>query len=611
MSHVVNHVAELRPRFRTRLVCSVLLLASASFATAQVTPLPSLAEPSLSPDGSEIAFASGGDIWTVPAEGGTARLLVTDPATESRPIYSPDGKQLAFVSTRTGAGDIYLLTLATGELKRLTWSDQTDQLDGWSRDGKWVYFTSAADDIAHLPDIFRVSVEGGTPLEVSRERYLSEFESAPSPDGKSVALCAKGISYSQWWRNGHAHIDETEIWLKPIADNEKPKLLLAADAKHASPMWSPKGDTLYFMSDKSGAENLWSLAMGSDQLNQLTHFEHGRVLYPSISYDGKAIVFERNLTIWKYSIATGKAEQVSIKLLGVPASPGLRHTQVNKFEEMALSPDGQKIAVVAHGEVFALPAKEGGEAIRLTHSSAREGDLQWSPDSSRIVYVSERGGYHNLYEYDFKTEKERSLTNSADENETPRVSPDGKMVAYIRDERELHLVSLDNLADKLLAHDLMERPTLEWSLNSQWIAYTALGVNGFTNLKAIAASGGEPQWITFLANGFSASSIAWAPDGKYILYDTAQRSEINVMARLDLTPHVPKYREDELRDLFHTPGQPPSPSSPSETKLKESDLPGTQKDLAKTEKTPPERKKTEPMPITFDGIRERLTFLPL
>ena len=81
-------------------------------------PLPSLSEPSLSPDGSEIAFASGGDIWTVPAQGGAARLLITDPATESRPIYSPDGKQLAFISTRTGAGDIYLVSLETGELRQ-------------------------------------------------------------------------------------------------------------------------------------------------------------------------------------------------------------------------------------------------------------------------------------------------------------------------------------------------------------------------------------------------------------------------------------------------------------------------------------------------------------
>jgi Tol biopolymer transport system component len=85
----------------------------ADVAPAPVSP--ALAEPSPSPDHREIAFVSGGDIWTVPFGGGEARLLVSHPATESRPIYSPDGSQLAFVSNRTGNGDVYLLTLTTGD----------------------------------------------------------------------------------------------------------------------------------------------------------------------------------------------------------------------------------------------------------------------------------------------------------------------------------------------------------------------------------------------------------------------------------------------------------------------------------------------------------------
>src|SRR5688572_5089532 len=98
-----------------------LLIVPSAVAFAQnVAPaaVPTFAEPGISPDHSEIAFASGGDIWTVPSAGGVARLLVSHPATESRPLYSPDGRRLAFISTRTGGGDIYVLTFATGELRR-------------------------------------------------------------------------------------------------------------------------------------------------------------------------------------------------------------------------------------------------------------------------------------------------------------------------------------------------------------------------------------------------------------------------------------------------------------------------------------------------------------
>src|SRR5687768_12846922 len=81
------------------------------------------AEPGLAPDGSEIAFVSGGDIWTVPASGGEARLLISNAANDTRPLFSPDKKHLAFVSTRTGGGDVYVLTFATGDVRRLTFDD--------------------------------------------------------------------------------------------------------------------------------------------------------------------------------------------------------------------------------------------------------------------------------------------------------------------------------------------------------------------------------------------------------------------------------------------------------------------------------------------------------
>src|SRR5205085_4670873 len=162
-----------------------------SSGTSNTAALPYFTEPALSPDRAEIAFVSGGDIWTVPSSGGAARLLVSHPATESRPLYSPDGTKLAFVSTRTGNGDIYVLTFDTGDLRRITFDDAFDQLDAWSRDGRWLYFSSTSRDIASMNDLFRVSVDGGTPMQVSADRYVNEYFSAPSPAGDMLAFTAR------------------------------------------------------------------------------------------------------------------------------------------------------------------------------------------------------------------------------------------------------------------------------------------------------------------------------------------------------------------------------------------------------------------------------------
>lgn len=200
-------------RFSLLAVCAVAVAASVTPA-GQAPPAPqaSFAEPGISPDGREIAFVSAGDIWTVPAEGGDAHLLVAHRAAETRPLYAPDGKRLAFVSNRTGGGDIYILDFGSGALRRLTFDDGLEQLDGWSRDGQWIYFSSTSRDIAGMNDVFRVRATGGTPMAVTDDRYVNEFSGAISPDGRTLAFSARGTSSGQWWRRGHSHLDMSELW---------------------------------------------------------------------------------------------------------------------------------------------------------------------------------------------------------------------------------------------------------------------------------------------------------------------------------------------------------------------------------------------------------------
>ena len=79
-----------------------------------------------------------------------------------------------------------MLTFATGDLARLTYDDGNEQLDGWSRDGRWIYFSSTSHDIAGMNDVFRVSADGGTPMEVAADRYTNEYFSSAAPDGAAT-----------------------------------------------------------------------------------------------------------------------------------------------------------------------------------------------------------------------------------------------------------------------------------------------------------------------------------------------------------------------------------------------------------------------------------------
>ena len=568
---------------------------------ADVQPLPSLGEPSLSPDRSEIAFVSGGDIWTVPAKGGVARLLVSHPATESRPLYSPDGKQLAFESTRTGNGDIYVLTIDSGETRRLTYSDTPEVLDGWSRDGKWLYFESTRNDINAAADIFRVNVEGGTPLEVTRDRFYSEFRGAPSPDGQQLAFVAKGFSRIQWWRHGHSHLDESEIWIKGIAEGAPYKRVVAEDAKQGWPMWSGDGRELFYTSDRTGAENVFRVNVADGTTKQMTQFHDGRLLWPSISYDGREMVFERDFGVWKLEAKSGKSERVAIELRGSAATPGVNHQVLNTFTRLAVSPDGKKVAAIAHGEVFAGSATDGGDAIRLTRTATPESAIRWSPDSNRLAYVSTRNGRDQIFEYDLVKSNERTLTAGKEDDALPWYSPDGKHLAYIKNDHELHVMTLSDSADKTLASGDLRGTALCWSPDNQFLAYVQVGAKSFRNVAVVPAAGGPSQAISFLAEGESGNGLAWSPDGKYLLFDTAQRSEPSKIARIDLIPHLPSFKEDQFRELFKS--KEPTPTTVTSADTKKPEAGGEAKETYS--------KKSVPTRVVVEGIRERLTFLPV
>lgn len=560
-------------------------------------------EPALSPDATEIAFVSGGDIWTVSASGGEARLLISHPNYDSRPVYSHDGRHIAFTSTRSGNGDVYVMNIGTGQLRRLTFDDAFEEVSALSNG--YVYFSSVGNDIAGMRDIFRVRIEGGTPMLVSDNRYVSEFFAMPSADGKKLAFTARGVAANQWWRNGRSHLDESEIWLMNLDKNNSYEKITERGAKHLWPMWSNDGKSVYYVSDKTGTQNLYVQTLGNTT-KQLTDFRNGRVIWPNISNNGKAIVFERDFKVWYYDIATAKAKELNIVRRGVPAAPGIEHLRLtSQFRDLALSPDGKKVAFIARGEVFVTSAKDGGDAKRITNTTGIESQINWATNSNNIAYISDRDGTSHIYQYNFITNTETKITNDNFNDASPKYSPDGKSLAFVRDGKELRSIDISSKKETLITKGYIERTpftsdSYKWSPDSKWIAYGNFGVKSFRNIYIVPATGGEGKPVSFLANTFT-DGISWSKDSKYILFNTAQRTENGFIARVDLVPQSPKFKEEQFQSLF-TEQTPASPASPAPAKTNTVDT-MFKKATAKNEQ--------EAAKIVWNGLRQRLNFLPL
>lgn len=591
-----------RTRGRTRAPSSipgatvaVAGLLSASVLAAQ-DARPSFYEPGISPDASEIAFVHGGDIWTVPEAGGTARVLIAHEEEESRPLYSPNGRYLAFESYRDGTSHLYVYDTTTGETRQLTFMSTSASLDGWSADSEWVWFSSVSHDISGMSDVFRVRVTGGTPMPVLADRYGAEFWAAPHADGR-VAVSTRGrMAWGQWWRNGHSHMDEAEIWVADPRDDAPTYTRVTTGGKNQWPMWTPDGE-IAFVSDRSGSENLWRVGGTGGEPTRLTDFDEGRVVWPSISSNG-VIAFERDFRIWTHDLRSGRTTAVDIRPVGAVQGPRIEAETASSFQGFTVSPDGRKLVVAARGELFAGAATEGEAGpltTRVTDTPAPEGAVDWAHDSRHIVYTSARNGSSDLYVYDFGARAERALTTSGALDAAPAWAPEDMRVAYIRNGSSLHVIDATTGDDEVLATGRIGFGSTRvfgspvWSPDGRWIAYMSSPDGEFWNVHVVPADGSaDARAVSFLPNTFG-GSIAWHPDGESIFYTTSQRTEDTRVIRIDLVPRTPTFREDALDSLFRVPEEPSGDGQEGDEEAADAD----------------EAEDDELVTIEFDGIRRR------
>jgi tricorn protease len=585
-------------------------------------PIPYLRAPRFSPDGRTLAFVYAGDIWFVDPAGGEARLVVSHSAYNDRPRFSPDGRRLAFTSRRSGNGDIYVLDLEGGETRQLTWHDGADVLECWSADGEWVLFGSSRGGRGMA--LYQVPAGGGTPLPLIEEPFEPFYNVSPSPDGALLALNNNGDA---WWRRGPNPGGASQVWVVEAALSDRQfRLIVNEPGRNLWPMWEPDGRSLLFVSDRDGIENLWRQPLDGGGAAQITRFADGRMLRPHLSPDGGTVVFERDFGLWRADVCTGECSPLDIRVHpDTSPTPFTHHRQGDGLSELALSPDGQKVVFGVRGKLFADFAdkkdRPRNDSFPVSVTDVRESQADWSPDSRMVVYLSDRSGENQLYLYDFVSREERQLTEAPGPKYAPRFSPDGKLVAYYQRPDEIRLLDVAIGKDRSFIRarffvGVPGHPSFTWSPDSRWIAFIAQDERFFSNLYVQRVDEeGEAKPVTFLSN-IEADEVLWAPNGRFLVYTTGHHRVESQVARVDLRPPLPEFREEEFSKLFG-PEQEPKDSTrrhgDTEGGEGERDTGGEKAEEAEAEPksaAPSEPEKpAEPVEIQFEGLRDRLRFL--
>ena len=579
--------------------------------SSETAHVPYMCQPSVSPNGNEIAFCYAGDVWIVSAEGGQARRVTSHPSHDSHPIFSPDGSELAFASQRTGEGNIYVISLNSSEPpRRLTYHSASVPPACWSPDGNWIYFASMYDGICGA--IYKISVDGGTPIRIAGDPMESHYNAAISPDGSMLVFNNNGHA---WWRRGPNPAGHSDIWTVDVCGTEYGRLTQYL-GKNLNPMWNADGDWVYYLSDRSGQENIWCMCLDGDgTAEQITHFTDGRVLRPSISADGEWIAFERGFQLWRLNLSNRECEPIDIAVHTDEKSNPLTHrTYTGDIVEFQLSPDGKKAAFIVHGDVFADLAdkgekvKKGGDSFKVTDMPARESQLRWHPESNRIVYVSDRLGNNQIFAYDFVAHVETQLTHSPEQKYAPKYSPDGRSLAYMQGNTEIWLMDTETLESRpFITNQVFVNVPIPadfgWSPDSKWLAFIAQDQNFFSNLYVQHVEDSTPKQITFLSN-VRAYNTLWSPDGKFIIFNTGQYRTENQIARVDLKPIQPIFKEEDFDKLFKAEKDNANEEESPETGAKQSE-----NGKASDKENHTDKAQIEPVEISFASIKHRLRFL--
>lgn len=496
------------------------LLITPSLLAAESRPL--LRFPDLHED--TVVFVYGEDLWRASIDGGIAQRLTIHDGQERFPKFSPDGQLIAFTGEYDGNTDVYVMGPHGERITRVTFHPGVDTVVGWHPRTGNILFRSARRAYSRFERLYLIAPDGsGLEELVLHEAAAGSF----SPTGDQIAYNRVAREHRTWkrYRGGLAQ----NLWLFDFATKQD-RCLTTFEGTDRSPMWI--GDKIYFSSDRDRVLNIYAYDPHSGAVEPLTHHEDYDVRRPSAG--GNRIVYEVGGRLWLLDVTTGSTQPLAIDIRSdAPERRPYLKDVSGDVTQLACSPSGKRAVVVARGDVFTVPQKDGPTRNLTASPGSREKDAAWSPDGKRIAYLSDESGEYAIHLVDpLGQDKAIQLTGPQQGyRHTLRWSPDSTKIAFADQSLACYYVNVETgkitEVDRSASEptdvgiDLKPIHDYAWSADSRYLTYSKIDADLVSKIYVYGLESGQSRCISQgLFNDFGP---VFSQDSKHLFFISNRR----------------------------------------------------------------------------------------
>jgi Tol biopolymer transport system component len=407
----------------------------------------------VSPDGKTIVFELVGDIYTLPIEGGQAKLIDGGMAFDSQPKFSPDGKWIAFLSDREGSENVWIMKPDGTEPKQISKDPNAEFASpNWTPDGQYVLVSKAGFGINTF-EIWMYHLQGGSGVQITKAKPSPTIRRREQLNNLGVSASADGkYLYYAHRTGGFTYEAQFPLWQVARRDRKTgdEDILINQLGSSMRPVLTPDGTSLLYVTrhEAESGLRLRNLQTGEDRWvkypitrdDQESRFT--RDLFPGYAFlpGGKEIVYTNDGKFHRLNISTGEEKlipftaQVSQELgpkLDFPQKVEEGPVKVRLIQDAVESPDGKKLAFSALTHLFVMDIP-GGKPQRLTTGNAKEFQPVWSPDGKSIAYVTWSAGGGQILKVPATGGTPKVLTETSAFYSDPAWSPDSDRIVALR-----------------------------------------------------------------------------------------------------------------------------------------------------------------------------------